>query len=155
MGFIHLNLAFNILQNQTQSYFYCCITCIQISSEMFLLANSKHAHLLDPLSLLKSSFSLSYSITFSCDISLYINIYFLWTSSCYLRSEIFIWSPNCLPIALSWINYISCEHVLYSPQYHKFLKRQKLFFIIFLSIAVCHDVCCLNTSLRAIINVYR
>lgn len=59
---ILLNLAFSILHNQTQSYFYSCITHIQIFWEIYLLSNSKPAQcLLDPLPLLKPPFSLSYS----------------------------------------------------------------------------------------------
>ena len=115
---LDLNLAFNILHNQTQSYFYCSITThTQTFWEIYLLANSKHAqHLLDLLSLFKPSFLL-YSVLPYPSVARWTYTYckqFYLIISCqrYLSFYKSIWQLYCLAYIKFHVKYLMLSTLL-------------------------------------------
>lgn len=107
---LSLNLAFNILHSQTQSYFYCSVTHIQRPWEIYLLANCKHAQpLLEPWSLSEPPLFLYSAVTYPsgpAQLTFCKQLYLAISGQRYFL--LFL----CLAITLSCINYISCVYVL-------------------------------------------
>lgn len=118
---LNLNLTFNILHNQTQSYFYSSSTHIQMSWEIYLLSNSKkYTAFVLSFAFVKTTLFFIISncnISFKGQLNLYLTVnYFILLSQV---RDIYLMLQLCLEIALFCLNYISCGYVLYFPQYCK------------------------------------